>query len=285
MAKTQVWTPEDGFTKRSKPKSTAPREQQKRVISSKRPQGQFSKQPHSAQKTQRSIPVQKTAPKSEKIPTPDATSPEELGRKVQRKLQWLQNNRIEGEYSIAEKYISKQIREKTPMIFHTYDGTLHCQIERLWKYNLNLLVDGKQQSYSKLRLACYYKERDAPLVEHGMLVHPQIEAKKLEVVVPRKDRLRIDDVPLKESAKTKRPIFVALRTGQLFKGYVRWFTPYEIRLIVQNGAKVHIFRHALYAIKTDAEVKGQSQTDRSANGEGQTTESQPDSETDSAGEE
>jgi sRNA-binding regulator protein Hfq len=276
MAKTQVWTPEDGFTRKSKPGGAMqkpkgavaqPAQQNRLPQRPVKPRGKPAPKPDILKQA----PPIKSAQAAQEVEAKETTSgdttvPEQIGKKVERKLRWLNNNRIEGEYSVAEKYINKQIREKTPMVFHGYDGTLHCQIARLWKYNLNLLVDGRQQSYSKLRLACYYKERDAAAVSEAMGVSPEIQARKLEPVVPRGQRYPADDVVLKESAKKRSPIFVALRTGHLFKGYVRWFTPHEIRLILSNGVKVHIFRHALLAVKTDVQVKARPEpVDESGN--------------------
>ena len=75
-----------------------------------------------------------------------------------------------------------------------------------------------------------------------------IVSQKLEPIVPRKDRYKVSNEILKRSQADKTPITVALRTGQVFTGYVDWFTPFDIALILSNGGKVKIFRHGLYEV-------------------------------------
>jgi sRNA-binding regulator protein Hfq len=64
-----------------------------------------------------------------------------------------------------------------------------------------------------------------------------------------KDAYPLDNAILQRSQETKKPIIMTLRTGQVFTGYVRWYTPHEIGLKLGNGGKVYLFRHAIYEVK------------------------------------
>ncbi len=116
----------------------------------------------------------------------------------------------------------------------------------------DLTHNEKRDKRKKTDFCCCYKQQDAEKVLATMITDLSIVNQKLEPIIPRKNRYKVSDEILKTSQADKSPITVALRTGQVFRGYVDWHTPFDIALILSNGGKVKIFRHGLYDVKVDA---------------------------------
>ncbi|MCH8292932.1 hypothetical protein IH992_17720 [Candidatus Poribacteria bacterium] len=176
----------------------------------------------------------------------------------------------------AIAYFDKQVREKTEMVFIGYGETVDCTIIMglVFEWILSISSGGAQTSESggessltqksthnderdrrkKTDFCCCYKQREAEKVKATMVTDLAIVNQKLEPIIPRKDRYKVNDEILKTSRSSKSPITVALRTGQVFTGIVDWFARYDIALILSNGGKVKIFRHGLYNVKVDAPV-------------------------------
>ena len=152
----------------------------------------------------------------------------------------------------AIDYFDKQIRDKTEMVFIGYGETVDCTIIRGLLYDWVLAVNEERDKRKKTDFCCCYKQKDTEKVKATMITDLAIVNQKLEPIVPRKDRYKVSNEILKTSQASKSPMTVALRTGQVFTGYVDWFTPFDIALILSNEGKVKIFRHGLYDVKVDA---------------------------------
>ncbi len=163
----------------------------------------------------------------------------------------IQKHRPEKKHNIAEMYILKQIREKSPMVLHGYGVTDHCLFVKLSKYHLTTLVDGKKKGNEKLGLSCYYKQRDEDQVHQVMRLDDEIVSLELVPIRPRKDRYVVVNEILAQSRRESSSIEITLRTGHVLQGYVLWFTPYDIGLMLPTKVKVMIFRHAIYRVKAD----------------------------------
>ena len=151
----------------------------------------------------------------------------------------------------AIDYFQKQVREKTPMIFIGYGETVDCTIIRGLVFEWILVINEERDKRKKTDFSCCYKQQDAEKVVAVMTTDLAIVNQKLEPIIPRKDRYKVSDETLKTSQASKSPMTVALRTGQVFTGYVDWFTPFDIALVLSNEGKVKIFRHGLYDVKVD----------------------------------
>ena len=81
----------------------------------------------------------------------------------------------------------------------------------------------------------------------------EIAAQKLEALFPHEERYRVEDSLLEEGRLTETPI--EIRTGHLFVGYVTWYTPYDIGLMLSSRAKVYLFRHAIHDAKVNERVQ------------------------------
>ena len=152
----------------------------------------------------------------------------------------------------AIAYFDKQVREKTPMVFIGYGETVDCTIIKGLVFEWLLSVNEERDKRKKTDFSCCYKQQEGEKILATMVTDLSIVDQKLEPIIPRKDRYKVNDEILKTSRASKSPITVALRTGQVFSGYVDWFTRFDIALILSNRGKVKIFRHGLYDVKVDA---------------------------------
>ena len=134
------------------------------------------------------------------------------------------------------------------MVFIGYGETVDCTIIRGLLYDWVLAVNEERDKRKKTDFSCCYKQSDALKVLSTMITALAIVNQKLEPIIPRKDRYKVSDETLKTSQASKSPMTVALRTGKVFTGYVDWFTPFDIALILSNEGKVKIFRHGLYEV-------------------------------------
>lgn len=49
--------------------------------------------------------------------------------------------------------------------------------------------------------------------------------------------------------KARSPIGIIIREGEVFYGRVDLVSPYEIKMILDNGSKVIVFRHSVLSLK------------------------------------
>lgn len=222
MPRTLTWTPDQDLRQRKKQGNQQPSSQAQRPRGSRPTAPPAKRSPRTG--TSSKPPVRGAAPKGSR-------------REAKPK---------ENRQNIAELYILKQIREKTPMVIHSYNGVEYGVFTKLSKYHLTTLVDEKKKGNEKLELSCFYKQRDEEAVHQVMRHSEQIASEDLTPVRPRKDRF---DVPSDQLAQYRRdsvPVRVFLRTGEVFEGEVQWFTPFDLGLMLPAKVKVMIFRHAIH---------------------------------------
>lgn len=197
-----VWTPADGFTR--KPTVTEPPKPS----------------PPPAQ------------PSKAKLPSPSVIR--------KQRAYWLKQNRLSPQdLTIADQYLLKQAKTKTPMVFVGY-GRVYCGIAKsVWRYFLRVFVGDKLITAHKLNLSLYYKQADAPAVAELLFFDAswvrERPTKKLS------ERNGIDLSALERNAT----VTLTLRTGHTLTGIVRWVSRYDVGLTLSNGAKVHVFKHAI----------------------------------------
>ena len=269
--KTSVWTPDtDPRARRQKQEKEQPEKENQ-----PEPETQAAQEPkpHMAGRLalDKAKPKLKVQPSAKPTPQPKPVAPDEPKEEVtetqakvkkdkpKRKRKPLRRggrSRPPMGDKRAIAYFDKQIREKTEMVFIGYRETVDCTIIKGSAYEWVLAVSEERDKRKKTDFCCCYKQREAEKVKATMVTDLAIVNQKLEPIIPRKDRYKVNDEILKTSRASKSPITVALRTGQVFSGYVHWFTRFDIALILSNGGKVKIFLHGVYNVKVDApEVK------------------------------
>ncbi len=277
--KTSVWTPDnDPRSRRQRQENQPPeKESQPQPETQSLPSRSGAAQeplPHMAKRLATDKPKPKPEVKPESQPKPASDEPKEVTEtqakvkkakvkedkpkaskgKPQSKAK--RKRKREPRDQRAIDYFQKQVREKTPMIFIGYGETVDCTIIRGLVFEWILVINDERDKRKKTDFSCCYKQSDALKVLAVMITDLAIVNQKLEPIIPRKDRYKVSDETLKTSQASKSPMTVALRTGQVFTGYVDWFTPFDIALILSNEGKVKIFRHGINDVKVDApEVK------------------------------
>ncbi len=273
--KTSVWTPDtDPRSRRQKQEDQQPeKESQPRQTvlcsASKEPSGQPEPKTPSAQEPlphmagRLAADKAKSKPEVKPPPQPAPDEPKEVTDtqakvkkgKPKRKRKPLRRggrSRPPMGDKRAIAYFHKQVRDKTPMVFIGYGETVDCTIIKCGVFEWLLSVNEERDKRKKTDFCCCYKQQDAEKIKAVMITDLAVVNQKLEPIIPRKGRYKVNDEILKTSQASKSSITVALRTGQVFTGYVDWFTPFDIALILSNEGKVKIFRHGLYDVKVDA---------------------------------
>ena len=151
--------------------------------------------------------------------------------------------------SFGDLYILKQINFETPMFFALYnDVQLPATVLEMTLSRLTLNSNGSEQHVAKTDVKYCYKDIDAERVQAAVNIDEEVKAQHLTQLTSDADACVIDTEEVQDARKSKVTIQVTLREGEVFRGTIDWVSPYEIKLILANGAKVVIFRNALYTL-------------------------------------
>ena len=154
--------------------------------------------------------------------------------------------------SFGDLYILKQINFETPMFFALYnDVQLPATVLEMTLSRLTLNSNGSEQHVAKTDVKYCYKDIDAERVQVAVSIDEAIKAQQLKQLTSDADACELDTEEVQDARKSKSPIEITLREGEIFRGTIDWVSPYEIKLILANGSKVVIFRHAVYTISLD----------------------------------
>ena len=154
--------------------------------------------------------------------------------------------------SFGDLYILKQINFETPMFFVLYnDVQLPATVLEMTLSRLTLNSNGNEQHIAKADVKYCYKDVDAERVQAAVEIDEEVKAQQLKQLTSDDQACDIDTEAVQEARKNKAPIEVTLREGDIFRGIIDWVSPYEIKLILANAAKVVIFRHAVYTLSLD----------------------------------
>ena len=154
--------------------------------------------------------------------------------------------------SFGDLYILKQINLETSMFFALYNAVqLPAIVLEMTLANLTLNSDGKEQQIAKTAVKYCYKDVDAAQVQAAVKIDEAVKAQELKQLPADAQAVDIDTEAVGHARKNGSPIEITLREGETFRGTIDWVSPYEIKLILENGAKVVIFRHAIYKLSVD----------------------------------
>ncbi len=154
--------------------------------------------------------------------------------------------------SFGDLYILKQINFETPMFFAlSGDVQLPATVLEMTLSRLTLNSNGKERHVAKTDVKYCYKDVDAERVQAAIAIDEAVKAQQLTQLTSDADACELDTEAVQRARRSKSVIEIALRAGEIFRGTIDWVSPYEIKLILANGAKVVIFRHAVYALSLD----------------------------------
>ena len=154
--------------------------------------------------------------------------------------------------SFGDLYILKQINFETSMFFALYDHVqLPAIVLEMTLSSLTLNSNEGEQQIAKTDVKYCYKDIDAERVQASVDTDDTVKAQQLKQLTPDVQAPEIDTEAVQHARKNGTSIGVTLREGEAFRGTIDWVSPYEIKLILENGAKVVIFRHAVYSLAVD----------------------------------
>ena len=148
--------------------------------------------------------------------------------------------------SFGDLYILKQINLETPMFFALYNHVeLPAVVLEMTLSGLTLNCNGEERVLQKTEIKYCYKDEDAENVKSVLTYNEEIKAKQLKPVHKQDSVYSLDTKSIQEARQDGKPIGITLREGETFQGTVDWISPYEIKLVLDNAAKVVVFRHAI----------------------------------------
>ena len=151
------------------------------------------------------------------------------------------------EESHGRAYIQKQIRKKTPMVFELYGESIEGIISRRLTYSLVVVsVNGEVHHLEKLNIKYMYKRNEMSQVVQDIEVDAGLKAQGLISIVHRSERFQVDDRVLVRCRKEKIPVRLTLRGGEIITGVIRWFSQYDMKMLLAHGGNVIVFRHGLH---------------------------------------
>lgn len=152
--------------------------------------------------------------------------------------------------SHGRAYVQKQIRKKTPMVFELYGEHIEGIISRRLTYTLAVVsVSGEVRHIEKLNIKYMYKRDEMPLVVQDIEVNTDLKAQDLVSIVHKSERFQVDNRVLARCRKEKIPVRLTLRGGEVITGIIRWFSQYDMKMILAHGGNVIVFRHGLHNLE------------------------------------
>jgi sRNA-binding regulator protein Hfq len=149
--------------------------------------------------------------------------------------------------SHGRAYVQKQIRKKTPMVFELYGEHIEGIISRRLTYALAVVsVNEEVHHLEKLNIKYMYKQDEMSQVVQDIEVDAGLKAQNLISIVHKSERFQVDDRVLVRCCKKKIPVRLTLRGGEIITGVIRWFSQYDMKMLLAHGGNVIVFRHGLH---------------------------------------
>ena len=149
--------------------------------------------------------------------------------------------------SHGRAYVQKQIRKKTPMVFELYGGHIEGIISRRLTYALAVVSANEDVHHlEKFNIKYMYKREEMAQVVQDIEVDAGLKAQNLISIVHKSERFQVDDRVLVRCCKKKNPVRLTLRGGEIITGVIKWFSQYDMKMLLAHGGNVVVFRHGLH---------------------------------------
>jgi CspA family cold shock protein len=158
--------------------------------------------------------------------------------------------RRENRPTFGHLYIQKQIEFQTDMIFGLYDHQyISVTIQGFNKYGFILRIDSEDLEISRRSAKFCYKVQDAEKLQAILRYNETIRDRQLGPVESPEEGFQIDTQQLVAARENRVPIEVTMREGEVFRGCVDWESLNEIKLVLENGSKIVLFRSSVQDFK------------------------------------
>ena len=175
--------------------------------------------------------------------------PSQQNRQGRRHLSPELLNQIRAE-SHGRAYVQKQIRKKTPMVFELYGEHIEGVISRRLTYALAVeSLSGEVHHLEKLSIKYMYKQDEMSQVVQDIEIDANLKMQNLASIIHKSERFQVDNRVLARCRREKIPARLTLRGGEIIVGLIRWFSQYEIKILLAHGGNVIVFRHGLQSFE------------------------------------
>ncbi len=148
--------------------------------------------------------------------------------------------------SFGDLYILKQINQETPMYFAMYNHVnFPATVLEMTLSGFTLNCNDSEEVVKKSDIKYCYKDIDAQNVTALLEYKDEVKDKQLQPVETDDEQYSIDTEAVNHARQDGNAIQVTLREGEFFQGIIDWISPYEIKLVLKNGAKIVVFQHAI----------------------------------------
>ena len=152
----------------------------------------------------------------------------------------------------GRSYVQKQIRKRNPMVLELYGETVKGIIIRRLTYSLDILSEGQVRRIEKIDIKYMYKQEQASLIRLKISYDEVLKHQNLVSIVSRFERYGVDDTVLSRCYKERIPVIATLKGGEIITGIIDWFSQYEIKINLNSGKGVVVFRHGLHNFQTNS---------------------------------
>ena len=133
---------------------------------------------------------------------------------------------------------------------HVHDHSLiTAQVTRDLTYDLDIMIDGKEEVLPKVRIKLVYPHAKSDAVTPLLKKDRKVEKQSLEPILSPKDRYHIKNKTLFPLIKERRVVFFTLLEGEIIRGLIAGFSRYEITVVLKGGIPVTILRHSIYDLR------------------------------------
>ena len=192
-------------------------------------------------------------------------TPTDWKSRSQKQTSGLQSNRefeekeqTSRQLSFGDLYILKQINQETPMFFVMYNHVnVPAIVLEMTLSGFTLNCNDSEKVVKKSDIKYCYKDVDAQNVTSLLQYNDEIKNKQLQPIRTGDEQYAIDTEEVNHARQDGNAIQITLREGEFFQGIVDWISPYEIKLVLKNGAKIVVFQHAicdLDVVKMEEEI-------------------------------
>ncbi len=107
-------------------------------------------------------------------------------------------------------------------------------------YEMLFVSEGVEFDIHRLKIKYMYEKRFSELVKKWVVLDKSIQKKKLRPAYRPINRYQFPEGVLQVGAE----IMLALHEGEMIRGKILWFTPYDI-MLQSNKAEIWVFRHSI----------------------------------------
>lgn len=146
------------------------------------------------------------------------------------------------------QYYYTSIRHSIPMVFCRYDGRyMAAVISKDGRITFTVKTKKGRLVVDKTDLQFSYRARSHAEVNQAIRIDGRVQKMKNEPIKEIDQRYKIPDEVLQKCRESGNQLRLTMRGGEVLEGRIEWFDTYDIKLDLETGKSVVVFRHAVYS--------------------------------------